>query len=86
MTPTADMTMARKSDGLILHDRVLEPNRLSSYHQACAGRDDGRVATQTTANVRGDNGTGMTEPSLPGTSSVTTVHTTVAYVAYHADS
>ena len=36
------MTMARKSDGLILHDRVLEPSLAGPAQPAGPGRDDGR--------------------------------------------
>ncbi|HEX6932867.1 MAG TPA: LacI family DNA-binding transcriptional regulator [Streptosporangiaceae bacterium] len=78
------MTMARKSDGLILHDRVLEPNRLAQLSMHVPVVTMAGVATQTTANVRGDNGTGMTELARH------LIHdhryTTIAYVAGHADS
>ncbi len=78
------MTMARKSDGLILHDRVLEPSRLAQLSRHVPIVTMAGVATQTTANVRGDNGTGMTELARH------LIHdhgyTTIAYVAGHADS
>jgi LacI family transcriptional regulator len=78
------MTMARKSDGLILHDRVLEPSRLSQLSRLVPVVTMAGVATQTTANVRGDNGSGMTELArhLIGDHG----YTTIAYVAGHADS
>jgi LacI family transcriptional regulator len=78
------MTMARKSDGLILHDRVLEPSRLVQLSRHVPVVTMAGVATQTTANVRGDNGTGMTELArhLIGDHG----YTTIAYVAGHADS
>ena len=78
------MTMARKSDGLILHDRVLDPSRLAQLSRHVPIVTMAGVATQTTANVRGDNGTGMTELArhLIGDHG----YTTIAYVAGHADS
>jgi LacI family transcriptional regulator len=78
------MTMARKSDGLILHDRVLEPSRLAQLSMHVPVVTMAGVATRTTANVRGDNGTGMIELARH------LIHdhryTTIAYVAGHADS
>jgi len=78
------MTMARKSDGLMLHDRVLEPSRLSQLSRLVPVVTMAGVATQTTANVRGDNGSGMTELArhLIGDHG----YATIAYVAGHADS
>jgi LacI family transcriptional regulator len=51
--------LARKSDGLILHDRVLDPGQLERLSRqipivTLAGRP-----TRTTSNVDGDNMTGM---------------------------
>jgi LacI family transcriptional regulator len=78
------MTMARKSDGLILHDQVLEPSRLSQLSQHVPVVTLAGVATLTTANVRGDNGSGMTELARH------LIHdhryTTLAYLAGFADS
>ena len=78
------MTMARKSDGLILHDRVLEPSRLAQLAQHVPVVTLAGVATQTTANVRGDNGTGMGE--LARHLIRDHGYLTIAYLAGHADS
>jgi LacI family transcriptional regulator len=78
------MTMARKSDGLVLHDRVLEPSRLAQLSLHVPVVTMAGVATQTTANVRSDSGTGMIELARH------LIHDhgylTMAYVAGHADS
>src|SRR5258706_13759181 len=78
------MTMARKSDGLVLHDRVLEPSRLAELSRHVPVVTMACVATQTTANVRSDSGTGMTELARH------LIHDhgylTIAYVACHTDS
>jgi LacI family transcriptional regulator len=78
------MTMARKSDGLVLHDRVLEPSRLAQLSRQVPVVTMAGVATETTANVRGDSGTGMTELARH------LIHDhgypTMGYVAGHADS
>jgi LacI family transcriptional regulator len=78
------MTMARKSDGLILHDRVLEPGRLTQLSQHVPVVTLAGVATQSTANVRGDNGTGMTDLARHLISDHG--YLTIAYLAGHADS
>lgn len=78
------MTMARKSDGLILHDRVLEPGRLAQLSQHVPVVTLAGVATHSTANVRGDNGTGMTE--LARHLIEDHGYLTIAYLAGHADS
>ena len=78
------MTMARKSDGLVLHDRVLEPRRLAELSRQVPVVTMAGVATQATANVRSDSRTGMTELARH------LIHDhgflTMAYVAGHADS
>ena len=78
------MTMARKSDGLILHDRVLDPGRLAQLSGHVPVVTMAGVATLTTGNVRGDNGTGMSELARH------LIHDhgyhTIGYVAGHADS
>jgi LacI family transcriptional regulator, galactose operon repressor len=56
------VALARKSDGLILHDRVLEPDMLDQLSRQVpiiklAGA--GTTTTTTTANVCSDNATGM---------------------------
>lgn len=78
------MTMARKSDGLILHDRVLDPDRLAQLARHVPVVTLAGVATQTTANVRGDNGGGMTE--LARHLIADHGYLTIAYLAGHADS
>jgi LacI family transcriptional regulator len=78
------MTMARKSDGLILHDRVLEPGRLTQLSQHVPVVTLAGVATHSTANVRGDNGTGMTDLARHLISDHG--YLTIAYLAGHADS
>ncbi len=78
------MTLARKSDGLILHDQVLEPSRLAQLSQHVPVVTLAGLATRTTANVRSDNGTGMRELArhLIGDHG----YTTLAYLAGFADS
>jgi LacI family transcriptional regulator len=78
------MTLARKSDGLILHDRVLEPGRLAQLSQHVPVVTMAGVATHTTANVRSDNGTGMTD--LATHLIADHGYSTIAYLAGHADS
>src|SRR5260221_4552211 len=77
-------TMDRKRAGLVLHDRVLEPSRLAELSRHVPVVTMAGVATQTTANVRSDSGTGMTELARH------LIHDhgylTMAYVAGHADS
>ena len=51
--------LARKSDGLILHDRLLDPERLRRLSRQVPVVTLAGVATDTTANVRSDNATGM---------------------------
>jgi LacI family transcriptional regulator len=51
--------LARKSDGLILHDRVLEPGQLQELARRVPVVTLANVATQTTTNVHGDNSAGM---------------------------
>jgi LacI family transcriptional regulator len=51
--------LARKSDGLILHDRLLDPERLRALSRQIPVVTLAGVATDTTANVRSDNATGM---------------------------
>ena len=54
------LALARKSDGLILHDRVLEPVQLARLSRQVPIVTLAGYATETTANVHGDNATGMT--------------------------
>lgn len=53
------LALARKSDGLILHDRVLEPDQLDQLSRQVPIITLAGEATPTTANVGSDNQTGM---------------------------
>jgi LacI family transcriptional regulator len=53
------MALARKSDGLILHDRVLEPDELDQLSRRVPVVTLANVATSTTTNVHSDNEAGM---------------------------
>jgi LacI family transcriptional regulator len=53
------LALARKSDGLILHDRVLEPDQMDRLSRQLPIVTLAGYATPTTANVHGDNESGM---------------------------
>jgi len=53
------LALARKSDGLILHDRVLEPDQMDRLSRQLPIVTLAGFATPTTANVHGDNKSGM---------------------------
>jgi LacI family transcriptional regulator len=53
------LALARKSDGLILHDRVLEPEQMDRLSRQLPIVTLAGNATPTTANVHGDNESGM---------------------------
>ena len=53
------LSLARKSDGLILHDRVLEPAEMDRLSRQVPIVTLAGYATATTANVHGDNKAGM---------------------------
>jgi LacI family transcriptional regulator len=53
------LALARKSDGLILHDRVFEPDQLDQISRQVPIITLAGEATETTANVCSDNATGM---------------------------
>ena len=53
------LALARKSDGLILHDRVLEPAELEQLSRRVPVVTLANVATPTTVNVHSDNQSGM---------------------------
>jgi LacI family transcriptional regulator len=55
------LAIARKSDGLILHDRLLEPDQLEELARRVPIVTLANVSTRTTVNVHGDNETGMRE-------------------------
>jgi len=53
------LALARKSDGIILHDRVLDPDQLEWLARQVPVVTLAGVATPMTANVRSDNPAGM---------------------------
>jgi len=53
------LALARKSDGLILHDRVLEPDQLDQLSRQVPVVTLAGVGMPATANVASDNQTGM---------------------------
>ncbi|MGO9503325.1 MAG: LacI family DNA-binding transcriptional regulator [Streptosporangiaceae bacterium] len=53
------LALARKSDGLILHDHVLEPDQLEQLSKRIPIVTLANVDTPTTVNVHGDNRAGM---------------------------
>jgi LacI family transcriptional regulator len=53
------LALARKSDGLILHDRVLEPDQMDRLSRQLPIVTLAGYWTPTTANVHGDNKAGM---------------------------
>ena len=55
----AIFALARKSDGLILHDRILSPEELDRLSRQIPVVTLAGVPTATTANVHGDNDGGM---------------------------
>jgi LacI family transcriptional regulator len=55
------LALARKSDGLILHDRLLEPAELEQLSRRVPIVTLANVATPTTVNVHSDNRSGMQE-------------------------
>ena len=78
------VAMARKCDGLILHDRVLEPELLEQLSRQVPVVTLAGVATAAAANVRSDNRGGMSELARH------LIHDhgypTLAYLAGHANS
>jgi LacI family transcriptional regulator len=76
--------LARKSDGLILHDRVLAPGELSRLSRQVPVVTLAGVPTPTTVNVRGDSGAGMSELARHLISDHG--YRTLGYLAGHADS
>jgi LacI family transcriptional regulator len=53
------LALARKSDGLIVHDRLLDPNQLSELSRQIPIITLAGVPMPTTANVGSDNASGM---------------------------
>ena len=76
--------LARKSDGLILHDRVLSPQQLDALSRQVPVVTLAGLPTATTANVHGDNQGGMRE--LARHLIVDHGYRTLAYLAGHEGS
>jgi LacI family transcriptional regulator len=76
--------LASKSDGLILHDRVLEPHQLDRLSRQVPVVTLAGAPTPTTVNVRGDNAAGMRE--LARHLIVDHGYRTLGYLAGHVDS
>jgi LacI family transcriptional regulator, galactose operon repressor len=76
--------LARKSDGLILHDSVMEPAQLERLSRQVPVVTLAGVVTETTVNVSGDNATGMRE--LARHLVRDHGYRTLAYLGSHADS
>ncbi len=76
--------LARKSDGLILHDQVLDAGQLERLSQQVPVVTLAGVPGPSTVNVGGDNAAGMAEL----TEHLISVHgyRTLAYLGGHADS
>jgi LacI family transcriptional regulator len=76
--------LARKSDGLILHDRILEPQQLDRLSRQVPVVTLAGQPTSTTVNVRGDNQAGMRDLVRH----LVTDHgyRTLGYMAGHGDS
>ncbi len=76
--------LARKSDGIILHDRVLDPDQLDRLARQLPVVTLAGLPTSSTANVHGDNESGMRAVARH------LIHDhgyrTLAYVAGHAGS
>ena len=78
------LALARKSDGLILHDRVLAPGELDRLSRQLPIVTLAGYATPTTANVHGDNRSGMR--ALARHLLRDHGYATLAYVGGYADS
>ena len=78
------LSLARKSDGLILHDRTLSAGQLGRLSRQVPIVTLVGVATPATANIRSDNAAGMRELArhLVGVHG----YRTLAYLGGHADS
>ncbi len=78
------LALARKSDGLILHDRILEPQQLDRLSRQVPVVTLAGQPTSTTVNVRGDNQAGMRDLVRH----LVTGHgyRTLGYLAGHGDS
>jgi LacI family transcriptional regulator len=78
------LSLARKSDGLILHDRLIEPGQLDRLARQIPIVTLAGEPTETTANVRGDNTSGMRE--LARHLVIDHGYGTVSYLGGHVDS
>ena len=78
------LAIARKSDGLILHDRLIEPHQLDRLARQIPIVTLAGEPTETTANVRGDNTTGMRD--LARHLVIDHGYGTVSYLGGHVDS
>ena len=78
------LALARKSDGLILHDRVLEPDQMDRLSRQLPIVTLAGYATPTTANVHGDNKAGMR--ALARHLLLDHGYPTLAYLCGYADS
>ena len=78
------LSLARKSDGLILHDRILEPDQLDRLSRQIPIVTLAGLPTESTANVRGDNEAGMRDLARHLTADHG--YRTIAYLGGHADS
>jgi LacI family transcriptional regulator len=78
------LALARKSDGLVLHDRVLEPDELEQLSRRVPVVTLANVASPTTTNVHSDNRSGMRD--LARHLLADHGYRTIAYVAGLADS
>ena len=78
------LSLARKSDGLILHDRLIEPRQLDRLARQIPIVTLAGEPTEATANVRGDNITGMRE--IARHLVIDHGYDTVSYLGGHADS
>jgi LacI family transcriptional regulator len=76
--------LARKSDGLILHDQVLAPEQLDRLSRQVPVVTLAGLPTETTANVHSDNDGGMRE--LARHLIIDHGYRTLAYIAGHAGS
>ncbi|MEP7022332.1 MAG: LacI family DNA-binding transcriptional regulator [Actinomycetota bacterium] len=78
------LSLARKSDGLILHDRVIEPAQLDRLSRQIPIVTLAGEPTGTTANIRSDNRAGMRD--LARHLVLDHGYRTVGYLGGHADS
>ena len=78
------LALARKSDGLILHDRVLEPDQIDQISRQIPIITVAGLPSPTTANVGSDNASGMR--ALARHLLYDHGYTTLGYLAGYGDS